>query len=127
MRVAALYAGLLTVLYLYLTWRVIGFRRAHRVDMGSGDHLLLRRYIRAHGNFIEYAPLSLVLLGILGIGRWPPWLLHLLGLAVLGGRLAHAWSFSVEEVRLRSRTLGMVLTLASLAVMALLSLAQALV
>ena len=127
MRVTALYAALLTLFYLYLTWRVIGFRRAHRVDMGSGDHLLLRRYVRAHGNFVEYAPLSLVLLGLLDLGGWPFWLLHLLGLGVLAGRLAHAWSFSVEEPRLRSRSLGMVLTLTSLVLLALLSLTQAFV
>ena len=125
MRVTCLYAALLVLLFLYLSQRIIVFRRGHRVDMGSGAHVLLNRYIRAHGNFVEYAPLSLVLLALLEQGGWPAWLLHVLGLGTLGGRLAHAWSFSVAELRLRSRAIGMVLTLTTLGVMALLGLVQA--
>ena len=49
-----------------------------------------------------------------------------LGLALLGGRLAHAWSFSAAELRLPSRTAGMVLTMGMLAVAALLCLLQGL-
>ena len=124
--VTSLYAGLLAPLYLWLTLRVIRFRRGERVDMGTGDSRLLERYVRAHANFAEYAPLSLLLLALLDLGGWPGWLLHLLGLALLTGRLAHAWSFSAAELRLRSRTAGMLLTVTPIAIMALLCLGQAL-
>jgi hypothetical protein len=126
MRATALYAALLAALYLFLTVRVVRARQARQVDMGSGDDVLLRRYVRAHGNFAEYAPIGLVMLGLLELGGWAPWLLHLLGLLLLGGRVAHAWSFSVAGLRLASRQLGMGLTMAMLALAALLSLAQAL-
>lgn len=126
MSVTPLYAGLLTALYLWLSFRIIGVRRGKRVDMGSGGDPLLERYVRAHGNFAEFAPLSLLLLGLLELGDWPSWLLHLLGLVVLFGRAAHAFAFSVVEPRLRSRAAGMVATLSALGVMALLCLAQAL-
>ena len=60
------------------------------------------------------------------LGDWPIWLLHLLGLTLLGGRLAHAWSFSVAELRLPSRTVGMVLTITMLALAAILCLVRGL-
>ena len=126
MPVTALYAGLLAALYLALTYRVILFRRGRRVDLGDGGERLLARYIRGHGNFAEYVPLALVLLLVLELGGWPRWLLHLLGLILLAGRLAHAWSFSVEQLRLPSRTAGMVLTTAMLVLAAALCLTQGL-
>ena len=122
--VTSLYAALLAALYLWLTYRVIRFRRAERVDMGVGESRLLERYVRAHGNFAEYAPFGLLLLGLLEIGGRPFWLLHLLGAALLAGRVAHAWSFSVAELRLPSRTLGTVLTLTTIAASAVLCLMQ---
>jgi hypothetical protein len=124
--VTALYAALLAALYLFLTMRVIRARQAQRVDMGDGDDLLLRRYIRAHGNFAEFAPLGLVMLGLLELGGWAARLLHGLGLMLLGGRVAHAWSFSAAELRLGSRRLGMGLTMTMLALAALLCLVQGL-
>jgi uncharacterized protein len=126
MTVTPLYAGLLATLYLALTYRVIGFRRSRRVDMGDGGDRLLARYVRGHGNFAEYAPLGLLLLLLLELGAWPGWLLHLLGLMLLGGRLAHGWAFSTEGLRLTARTAGMVLTTGMLAIAALLCLAQGL-
>jgi uncharacterized membrane protein YecN with MAPEG domain len=124
MRVTALYAALLTALYLFLTCRVIVARRKQLVDMGDGNDPLLHRLVRGHANFAEYAPLGLVLLGTLELGGWPPWLLHALGMMLLVGRVAHAWSFSVSELRLPSRTLGVVLTTTMLALAALLCLVQ---
>jgi uncharacterized protein len=126
MAITALYAGLLSALYLMLAQRVIRIRRSRRIDLGDGDDPLFRRYLRGHANFAEYVPLGLVLLLLLEQGGWPGWLLHALGLALLAGRLAHAWSFSAEGLRLPSRTTGTALTLSMLAVAALLCLAQSL-
>ena len=126
MSITPLYAGLLAGLYLFLTSRVIRLRRGNRVDMGDGGQRLLQRYIRAHGNFAEYAPFGLLLLLLVELGGWPGWLVHLLGLALVGGRAAHAWSFSAAELRGRSRFVGMVLTMTMLGVAALLCVVRAL-
>lgn len=126
MTVTSLYAGLLALLYLYLTSRVIRFRRGRRVDMGDAGDPLLQRYIRAHANFAEYAPIGLLLLLLLELGNWPHWLLHLLGLMLLAGRISHAWSFSVSELRERTRVAGMVLTTTMLGLTAVLCLVRGL-
>jgi uncharacterized membrane protein YecN with MAPEG domain len=126
MPVTSLYAALLAGLFLLFTFRVIRFRRDKRVDMGDDGHRLLQRYVRAHANFAEYAPIGLVLLLLVEAAGWPAPLLHLLGLMLLGGRLAHAWSFSVEGLREPSRVVGMVLTTTMLGAAALLCLARGL-
>jgi hypothetical protein len=125
MPVTALYAALLTLLFIFLTVRVVGIRRAGHLDMGDGGNPLAQRLIRAHGNFAEYVPLGVVLLGLLELGGWSPWVLHPLGLILLAGRLAHAWSFSAVEVRMPSRAAGIILTLIMLGLSALLCLVQA--
>lgn len=116
MTITPLYAGLLALVYLSLTFRVIRFRRGQRVDMGDGGDALLQRYIRAHANFAEYAPFGLLLLFLLEQGLWSSWLLHALGIMLLLGRLFHAWAFSVVELRQWPRVAGMVLTTTMLAV-----------
>lgn len=126
MRVTALYAGLLGGLFFWLSARIIVLRRAYRVDMGSGASRLLERFVRAHGNFAEYVPIGLVLLLVAESGGWAPAVLHAPGLALLAGRVVHAYSFSGEEPRPRSRVAGAALTLTALAVLAALCLWQAL-
>ena len=126
MPVTSLYAALLAALFLFLTSRVIRLRRGHRVDMGDGGDRLLQRYIRAHANCAEYAPFGLLLLLLVEAGGWPGAVVHGLGLMLLGGRLAHAWSFSVAELREPSRVVGMALTTTMLGMAALLCLARGL-
>lgn len=125
MIVTPLYAALLTTLYLLLSARVILLRRGRRIDLGDAGDRLAARLIRGHGNFAEYAPLGLLLLFILEQAGWPLWVLHGLGLLLLAGRIAHAWSFSVAELRIVSRTAGTALTLTMLGLAAILCLVQA--
>lgn len=113
LRVTALYAALLAALFLLLSVRVIGARQRHRVALGA-PHRAIERAVRAHGNFAEYVPLALVLLGLAeGLGL-APLALHLLGLALLAGRATHAWGISREPEVLRFRVVGMGLTFAVL-------------
>lgn len=125
MRVSALYGGLLAVLLLVLSYRVILHRRRYRIDLGDGGDPLLARLVRGQANFAEYAPFGLLLLVLLELGAWPSWLLHGLGGMLILGRLTHAWSFSAAELRLPSRTAGMVLTTVMIAIAAGLCLLQA--
>jgi uncharacterized membrane protein YecN with MAPEG domain len=53
-------------------------------------------------------------------------LLQLLGLMLLAGRISHAWSFSVPELRERTRVAGMVLTTTMLGLAAVLCLVRGL-
>ena len=111
----AFYAGLLALVFIALSRRVIAYRRGKRIAIGAeGDDGLLRR-VRAQANFAEYVPLALVLMGFAEIQGLAAAMVHGLGVALLAGRLVHAFGLSrtPEDFRLRE---GMVLTFAVLAI-----------
>ena len=86
------YAGLMTLLLLALSMRVVGLRRRHQVGIGSGDKPDLELAVRCHANFCEYAPLALILLLTLELsGAVAGWLLHGLGIALVLGRVLHGF------------------------------------
>ena len=103
------YAGILALFYFFLTMRVAFRRRNTRIALGGGD-IELERRIRAHGNFIEYVPLALILLGFMEAQRNSMYLLHALCILLLVGRICHAVAISREGSVGPLRGLGMVLT-----------------
>ena len=52
---------LLTILYLRLFRNVVNLRRKLKIPLGCDNNVDLQRAIRAHSNFIEYVPFSLIL------------------------------------------------------------------
>lgn len=118
MIVTALYAGLLTPLFVLLSIRVIRQRRAARVGIGHGDDAALLRRMRVHANFAEYVPLALLLMGLLESMGASRYLLHGLGIALVIGRVVHAYGVSQARENLTLRVAGMTLTFAVLTVAA---------
>jgi uncharacterized membrane protein YecN with MAPEG domain len=119
MAVTALYAALLTFIYLALSFRVIAMRRIGKVSVGDGGNKDLLRRMRVHANFAEYAPLALVLMALGESMNVDRMIIHGLGILLLAGRAAHAWGMS-SDARLNFRIAGMMLTFASLVLGALL-------
>jgi uncharacterized membrane protein YecN with MAPEG domain len=114
MTVTPIYAGLISLLFVALSFRVIGFRRQAKVALGDGGNTTLTRRLRAHGNFAEYVPLAVVLMALAELQGQPAFLLHLMGVGLLAGRLIHAFGVSREPEDIRLRVTGMVLTLSVL-------------
>ena len=52
---------LLTILYVRLFKNVVNLRRKFKIPLGCDNNVDLQRAIRAHSNFIEYVPFSLIL------------------------------------------------------------------
>lgn len=118
MRVTALYAAPLALLFLVLSIRVIQRRRFGQVALGDGgDHLLLRR-MRVQANFAEYVPIALILLGLAESLGAQPLLLHGTGIALLAGRGCHAVGVSRDREDFRLRVAGIGLTISVIAVLA---------
>ncbi|MCI5045098.1 MAG: MAPEG family protein [Aquisalinus sp.] len=110
----AIYACLLTIVFLWLSLRVIGFRRSNKIALGdNGDRMLLRR-TRVQANFTEYVPITLILIAIAEINGTPDWVIHLSGAAIVTGRILHAIGFSSEPDILPLRVSGMMLTLTAI-------------
>lgn len=114
MTITPIYAGLLGLVFLVLSIRVIRVRRGHKISLGDGGNAILLRRQRAHGNFAEYSPLVLILMGMAEVQEASFWLLHATGLCLLCGRLSHAHALSGESRPFRFRVAGMLLTFAAL-------------
>ena len=56
------YAGLNGLIALGLAFLVVRLRQKTGTGIGTGTSPALERAIRAHGNFVEYVPLILILL-----------------------------------------------------------------
>ncbi|MFK7835305.1 MAG: MAPEG family protein [Sulfitobacter sp.] len=109
--VVPIYAALTALLFLVLSFRVIFYRRANRLSLGDeGDKNLLKR-MRAQANCAEYAPLALLLLAMVELTGAPALALHALGIALVAGRMIHAYGFGSTPQIMIFRQLGMVLTL----------------
>lgn len=104
--ITLLYAGLLGLIYLGLTIRVIRFRGRHQVGIGDGGHGDLARAIRVHANFGEYVPLLLVLMGLIEATGGPAWALHAIGIVLVVGRLGHAYGLGGTEGASVGRAVG---------------------
>lgn len=112
--IASLYAGLLALLLVLLTIRVVAARRGAQVAIGDGGDKVLQRRIRAHANFAEYVPIALILLALAEAGGAWWWLLHAIGAALLAGRIIHAANISSLAERIPLRVAGMSLTLTAI-------------
>ncbi len=110
MPITPLYAALLGLIFIALSIRTIRLRRRFRVAIGDGRNTLLQRAMRVNANFAEYIPLTLLLIYFVELHDGPRLHIHLLGIALVCGRLLHAWGVSQEQEKFRYRTAGMVLT-----------------
>lgn len=124
-KVTLLFAALHVLLMLALLVPISRHRRGQRIGLGDcGDPLLARR-IRVHGNFIEHAPIALLLLGLLELcGLGAAWIWGF-GAALLAGRVLHASGLSRNAGYSFGRFTGTVLTWATLLAMAIAGLSLA--
>lgn len=125
MVVTPLYAGLLALWFVALAVRVVNRRGRYKVSLGDGGHAELQRAIRGHANFSEYVPLALLLLGILELARFPPYVLHGLGATLLAARLLHGYALSFTRHFRLGRVAGAALTFLVIAVAGVLCLYEA--
>ncbi len=116
--VTAVAASVLGLWLVALSANVIRLRRQLDVGLGDGGHDELYRAIRAHANFVEYAPMGLLLLACLELNHAPSWLTLVCALSFVTGRLLHPIGIRHAQSPWQCRVFGMVLTLTALVVMA---------
>lgn len=114
-------AAILTIIFVKLSFAVIGLRRKNKVGLGSGGYDDLERAIRAQGNFAEYVPIGLILIACLELNGAPWWLVILPGIALIIGRLIHAKGINEPPPNFSSRVLGMKFTFGTLITLAILN------
>jgi len=108
--ITGLYAGLLALMFVPLSFRVIRMRYRKRIGIMDGGDREMGRAMRAHGNFTEYVPLALILMALVEINGAPLYLVHLYGAVLVGGRVLHAFGLSRSSGASRPRVVGMIAT-----------------
>lgn len=120
--ITALYAGILALIVVALGINVTVHRVKLKVPLGDGGNAQMLRMIRLHGNAIEYIPLALVLMLAYEInGGWHT-ALHVIGVALVAGRLIQTWAMWSTEAAGPARGTGQTLTWLSIAALAALNL-----
>jgi len=115
-------ASILTIIFIKLSFAVIGLRRKNKVGLGSGGHEDLERAIRAQGNFAEYVPFGIILIACLELNGAPWWLVAIPGITLIVGRMIHAKGINVPPPDFSKRILGMKFTFNTLIALVILNL-----
>ncbi len=104
--ITSLYAGLLALLIVIVSVNVTMGRVKFKVDLGDGGKPEMLQRIRVQGNLVEYAPISLILMGLLEMAGSASWMLHTLGIVLIVGRVAHAIALSRSSAPTALRGIG---------------------
>jgi len=121
--VTSIIAAVLTIVFVKLSFAVIGLRRKNKVGLGSGGHDDLERAIRAQGNFAEYVPFGIILIACLELNGAPWWLVAIPGITLIIGRLFHAKGINEPPPNFSNRVRGMKFTFNTLITLVMLNLA----
>ena len=99
--ITAVFVALLALMLVGISIRVTVLRARKKISFFDGGDPELGRALRAQGNFIEYVPLALGLMGLIeGLGA-KPWLVYTFGAVLRAARLAHAWGLYSDVFRAR--------------------------
>jgi uncharacterized membrane protein YecN with MAPEG domain len=106
---AALWSGLLILLLVILSVRVVLGRQKHRVILGDGGNPEMIVAGRVFGNAAEYIPVGVAALAVLTLLGLPPYAIHGVGGLLFIGRILHATGLT-DGKPTPGRLFGMVLT-----------------
>jgi hypothetical protein len=107
--IVAFYVALSVLFNPYLMLRVGQGRFKNKINLGDGGNDDMIARIRAHGNFIEIAPLVLIGLIAMAMMGASPFMLHLVGASYFVGRILHFLGMS--GIFGQGRFIGTLLTL----------------
>lgn len=114
--ITSLYAGLLGIFYVFLSFRVATLRKKLKVGLGDGGEKKLAKAIRVHGNFSEYTLFIIVLMyfaemqSIILFGISTPIIIHIIGMILLFARGYHAYGITQHSGLSTGRMVGILLT-----------------
>ena len=126
MHITLIYGGLLGLLFLLLSFWVVKRRAQFKVMIGEGEAPEMLSAIRAHGNFAEYVPLTLLLMALCELAGVGALWLHLGGGLLLAGRILHAIGIQIPKAPNKPRPFGTLLSWLALGLFSVLALVRGL-
>ncbi len=110
MAITLISTSFLSLLLVYLSYGVSKERLRSKTDLGDGGDPGLLRAIRAQGNLVEYAPMGLILIGLLETAQVQKELVMALAIAFVAGRYMHGLMLGKVEGKNHYRYWGTILT-----------------
>ena len=110
-------AGAAALMNIWLGLRVSLLRRSQGVLVGHGNNPAVEARMRAHANFVEYAPFFLILLAAVELARGTNSWLWAAGILFIIGRLLHPFGMDKAGAN-KLRFVGILLTWLSLVALA---------
>jgi uncharacterized membrane protein YecN with MAPEG domain len=107
-------ASFLGLIFIFLSVRTLRLRRKLKIAVGDSGNVEMLRAIRAHGNFAEYVPLTLLLIYFVEETHAPLWFVYVLGSVLTVGRLSHSFGISQVNETFSFRVFGMACTFATI-------------
>jgi len=112
--VTSIYAAILGFMFTAITLRVALLRMSKQQSAGDGGDKQFAKLIRGHGNFAETVPIALILIVLLELQGSSNLTLHVLGTALVIGRVSHYIQLTGLVKPLIIRMVGMILTLGTI-------------
>jgi uncharacterized membrane protein YecN with MAPEG domain len=119
--ISVIYAVFSAAFIIYLSFEVIKTRRKLQISVGDGNNEDLQTVQGAQSNAIEYLPIALLLLFYLEYNGASIWMIHLIGMTLVTGRIVHARGLLRNNMSWR--VLGMQVTIYVLIGLCLLNIA----
>jgi uncharacterized protein len=110
MYITPFYSGIFGLFFVALSVRTLLLRRKFGIAIGSNNQPILERASRVHSNFAEYVPMSLLLVYFLELKMPSNIWIHFVCIALLVGRISHAYGVSQVQEKFIYRVIGMALT-----------------
>jgi len=104
--ITALYAGILGVMSIVLGFQAGAQRGKKKISIGDGGDPELLLAMRRHGNFVEWVPLTLLLIAMLELEGISAGAVHAMGASLVVFRVFHAVSLKADTIQGVGRAIG---------------------
>ena len=89
--ITAVFTALLALMLVGLSVRVTVLRARKKISFFDGGDPELGRSLRVQGNFIEYVPMALLLMGLMESLGTRHWVVYAFGAALIAARISQAF------------------------------------
>ena len=105
--ITAVFTGILAIMLAVISVRVTRLRQRKKISLSDGGDKEMTAAIRVQGNFTEYVPMALLLMGLIEAAGAKHWIVYLFGTLLLVARVAHAYALYTGFFRARVIGTGM--------------------
>lgn len=89
--ITAIFTGILALMLVGISIRVTVLRARKKISFFDGGDPEMGAAVRVQGNFIEYVPMAIVVMGLIEAMGTKHWIVYLFGIVLVLARITHAW------------------------------------